>query len=144
MQRITRASNADTHPGLLDKTSSRRTTEEVQAERQAKAVAKAKAAAEKQANIKKVAQLENKARDRVNDANRKANHPTDKLKIPRAKRARKEDATVNPGTIIVSGKCYFTDSYFMQRAACRKLKQTQRKHQKPKRLKRRRLQQLSV
>lgn len=142
MQRITRASNADTHPGLLDKTSTRRTTEEVQAERQAKAVAKANAAAEKQANIMKVAQLENKARDRVNDANRKANHPTDKLTIPRAKRARKEDAT---GTIIISTDFYFTDSYFMQTVACRKLKQTtQRNHQKPKRLKRRRPQQLSV
>jgi hypothetical protein len=67
MQRITRASNADTHPGLLVKTSTRCTTEEVQVERQAKAVAKANAAAEKQANIKKVAQLENKARDKVNE-----------------------------------------------------------------------------
>jgi ssRNA-specific RNase YbeY (16S rRNA maturation enzyme) len=133
MQRITRASNADTHPGLLDKTSTCHTTEEVQAEHQAKAVAKANTVAEKQANIKKVAQLENKARDKVNDANCKANHPTDKLTIPQAKRARKEDAT---GTIIISTDFYFTDSYFMQTVPCRKLKQTpQRNHQKPKRLK---------
>jgi hypothetical protein len=142
MQCITQASNADTHPGLLVKTSTHRTTEEVQAERQAKAVAKANMAAEKQANIKKVTQLENKARDKVNDANCKANCLTDKLTIPWAKRARKEDAT---GTIIISTDFYFTDSYFMQMVACQKLKQTpQRNHQKPKRLKWQRPQQLSV
>ena len=145
MQSITWASNADTHPGLLDKTSTHHTTEEVQAEHQAKAVIKAKAAAEKQANIKKVAQLENKAREKANNASCKANHLTDKLTIPQAKRARKEDTTVDPGTIMILGNCYFTDSYLMQRVACQRLKQTpQSKHQNPKRLKWWRPQQLSV
>ena len=138
MQRITQASNTDSHPGLPDKASTRCSTAEVQVERQAKAATKAKAVAEKQANIKKVAQLENKARDKANDANREANHPTDKLTMPRAKRARREDATVNPGTVLVFvlANCYFTDSYFVQRVACQKLKQTpQRTHQKTKGLK---------
>jgi hypothetical protein len=86
---ITRAGNADKHPGDIDRLSGvRRPKEVVAAERAAKAAAKEMAAAAKENSIQKVAQLENNARKRQT-TNLQANHLKDKLTVPRVVRARK-------------------------------------------------------
>jgi hypothetical protein len=61
MNRITRASNADAHPGMVQCGAPRQTSQQVQAEREAKAAAKEKAATDKRANIQKVTEFEAKS-----------------------------------------------------------------------------------
>ena len=55
---ITRASNATAHPRMVDQNPTCCSKEEVQAEREAKALVKAQAASERKANIKRLAALE--------------------------------------------------------------------------------------
>ncbi|KAG5633210.1 hypothetical protein H0H81_008492, partial [Sphagnurus paluster] len=85
-RRFTRASNADTHPGLPVAPKPRRTSAQVQAEKNAKATAKDKAKHEKTANIAKVAQIKNNTQKKLEEADIEANRPKDKLLIPRASR----------------------------------------------------------
>ena len=87
---ITRAANADKHPGDVHRLSGiRRPKEVVAAERAAKAAAKEKAAAAKEIGIQKVARIENNARKKQT-TNLQASHLNDKLTIPRATRARND------------------------------------------------------
>jgi hypothetical protein len=86
---ITRAGNADKHPGDIDRLSGvRRPKEVVVAERAAKAAAKEMAAAAKETGIQKVALFEKNARKKQ-ATNHQANHFKDKLTVPRVARARK-------------------------------------------------------
>jgi acetyl-CoA carboxylase carboxyltransferase component len=86
---ITRPSNANKHPGDIQRLSgARRPKEVVAAERTAKAAVKEKAAAAKESAIQKVARIENDARKK-HTSSRLASHVADKLTIPRVARARK-------------------------------------------------------
>ena len=92
MTLITRGTNALAHPGaIIRNSSSRRTTEVVQAERAANAEAKAKKAAAKETGIERVAQLENQARKQAKETDLDANNPRDKLTLPRKSRRKKSE-----------------------------------------------------
>ncbi|KAI0278316.1 hypothetical protein BC826DRAFT_976344 [Russula brevipes] len=86
---ITRPSNANKHPGDIQRLSgARRPKEVVAAERAAKTAVKEKAAAAKESAIQKVAKIENNARKK-HTSSRLASQVADKLTIPRVARARK-------------------------------------------------------
>ena len=74
--RITRASNATAHPGMVDRNPThRRSKEEVQAEKDAKALAKTQAAIKKKANIERLAALEKAEKQRAKNADWDADDP---------------------------------------------------------------------
>ena len=95
--RVTRASNANAHPGIVDLPTSRRSTQEVAMAKQEKAVAKALAKKKKADTIQRVAQLESEAKQKKRDTEQQANNPVDKMSQPRVKRTRNQ-ATANRGT----------------------------------------------
>lgn len=102
MQRVTRASNADAHPGMIQHGTIRRTSQEVQAEREKKAAAKAKADADKKAKMQKVAELEANVRKTVKATDRRANNPEDILTAPTwGKRSRTEETDITDGTTVL-------------------------------------------
>lgn len=83
--RVTRASNANAHPGIVDLPTSRRSTQEVAMAKQEKAVAKALAEKKKADTIQRVAQLESEAKQKKRDTEQQANNPVDKMSQPRVK-----------------------------------------------------------
>ena len=95
--RVTRASNANAHPGIVDRPHSRRSKEEVALAKQEKAAAKALAEKQKADNIQRVAQLECDAKQKKKEMEQQANNPVDKITRPRAKRTRNQES-VNRGT----------------------------------------------
>lgn len=107
---VTRASNLNAHPGMVDRRPTRRTKEEVEKEKQAKAAVKAQAASKKAANVQKVAELESALKRKTRDAEQQANDPVDKISQPRAKRVRKHPETVNKGISTHSHDRQLTDS----------------------------------
>ena len=95
--RVTRASNANAHPGIVDRLHSRRSKEEVALAKQEKVSAKAQAEKQKADNIQRVAQLERDAKHKKKEMEQHANDPVDKITRPRAKRTRNQES-VNRGT----------------------------------------------
>ena len=95
--RVTRASNASAHPGIVDRAPSRRSKEEVAIAKREKAAAKALAEKKKADNIQRVAQLERDAIRKKKETEQQANDPIDKITRPRVKRIRNQE-TVNRGT----------------------------------------------
>ncbi|KAI0251373.1 hypothetical protein BJV78DRAFT_1282635 [Lactifluus subvellereus] len=95
--RVTRPSNANAHPGMVDRNPTRRSKEEIQAEKQAKAAAKAQAMMEKKANIDKVAAIEKAAKQKAKDMDREANDPVDPVTQARARKARKRPESEDEG-----------------------------------------------
>ena len=74
--RITRASNATAHLGMVDwNPTHRRSKEEVQAEKDAKALAKTQAAIKKKANIERLAALEKAEKQRAKNTDWDADDP---------------------------------------------------------------------
>jgi hypothetical protein len=94
--RVTRASNANAHPGMVDRPPQRRSKQEVEKAKKEKAEAKAQAERQKAANIQRVVELESAAKRKTQDMEREANNPVDKMSQPRAKRTRVPE-TVNEG-----------------------------------------------
>jgi len=86
--RVTRPSNANAHPGMVDRNPPRRSRNEVQAEKRAKAAEKASVEQERRANIKKVAVLERAEKQRAVDMARDANDPIDPIVPARIRRTR--------------------------------------------------------
>ena len=87
--RVTRPSNANAHPGFVDRNPQRRSKEDVQAERQAKAAAKARGEMEKAANIQKVAAIEKAEKQKARIMDHDANDLREPLPSqPRARRVR--------------------------------------------------------
>src|SRR5712664_514431 len=96
-ERVTRPSNANAHPGMVDRNAARHSKEEIQAEKQAKAVAKERAAMEKKLNIDKVAAIERAEKQKAKDMDREANDPADPVTQARARRTRKRPANMDEG-----------------------------------------------
>lgn len=88
VDRVTRASNANAHPGMVDRNPQRRSKEAVHAERQAKAAEKARAASERTANMNKVATLEKAERQKAIKTYLDANDPEGPALQSRVKRVR--------------------------------------------------------
>jgi hypothetical protein len=65
--RVTRVSNANTHPGVVDRPPPHRSKQEVEEAKQAKVAAKAEVERQKAANIQKVAKLESEAKRKKAD-----------------------------------------------------------------------------
>jgi hypothetical protein len=86
--RVTRPSNANAHPGMVDRNPPRRSKNEIQAEKCAKAAEKASIEQEKRANIKKVAALERAEKQKAADMARDANDPIDPIAPARIRRTR--------------------------------------------------------
>ena len=95
--RVTRASNANAHPGIVDCPSKRRSKQEVELAKKEKAQAKAQTERQKTANIQRVAELESAAKRKIRDVEREGNNPVDKMSQPRAKRTRVQPEMVNEG-----------------------------------------------
>jgi hypothetical protein len=95
--RVTRASNANAHPGIVDRPPQRRSKQEVDMAKKEKAEAKAQAERQKTANIQRVAELESAAKRKTRDMEQEANNPVDKMSQPRAKRTRVQPEIVNEG-----------------------------------------------
>jgi hypothetical protein len=87
--RVTRASNANAHLGMVDRNAPRCSKEEVQAEKEAKAAAKERAASEKIAKIEKVAAIEKAAKQKAKDMDQEANDPVDPVTQTKARKSRK-------------------------------------------------------
>jgi hypothetical protein len=97
VDRITRASNVNAHPGMVDRPSQRRSKQEVEKSKKEKAEAKAQTERQKAANIQQVVELESAAKRKMRDMEREANNPVDKMSQPQAKRTRVPEM-VNEGT----------------------------------------------
>jgi hypothetical protein len=95
--RVTRPSNAYAHPGIVDRNPTRRSKEEIQAEKQAKAEAKAQAVAEKKAYIDKVVALEKAAKEKARDMEREANDPVNPVMQAKARKTRKRPDDIDKG-----------------------------------------------
>jgi hypothetical protein len=87
--RVTRPSNANAHPGMVDRNPTRRSTEEVQAQKRAKATMKAHAALAKKENIEKVAIIEKAAKQKAKEMDRDANDPIDPVTPAKVRKTRK-------------------------------------------------------
>jgi hypothetical protein len=96
--RVTRPSNANAHPGLVDRNPTRRTREEILAGKQAKAADKARAERERRASIKRVAAIEKAARDRKRDMDQDADDPADPPTQASVRMTRKR-----PGDVVDGG-----------------------------------------
>lgn len=86
--RVTRASNATAHPGLVDRNPPRRSKEEVQAEKQARADAMARVEHEKNASILKVAAFERAAKQKALQLEQAGDDPTTQMSRPRPRMVR--------------------------------------------------------
>jgi hypothetical protein len=86
--RVTRASNATAHPGLVDCNPPRRSKEEVQAEKQARADAMARVEHEKNTNILKVAAFERAAKQKALQLEQAGDDPTMQMSRPRPRMVR--------------------------------------------------------
>jgi hypothetical protein len=95
--RVTRPSNVNAHPGMVDRNPARRSKEEVQAEKQAKAAAKEREAMERKSNIDKVAAMEKAEKQKAKDMDREANDPADPITQARPRRMRKRPANMDKG-----------------------------------------------
>jgi hypothetical protein len=82
---VTRALNANTHPGVVDHPPPHWSKQEVEEAKQAKVAAKAEAERQKAANIQKVAKLESEAKQKKADMDQQANNPVDNISQPQAK-----------------------------------------------------------
>ena len=100
--RVTRASNANAHPGIVDRPSQRRSKQEVETAKKEKAEAKAQAERQKAANIQRVVEMESAAKQKKRYLEQEANDPVDKLSQPRAKRTRVQRDIINEGNT-----CYY-------------------------------------
>jgi hypothetical protein len=86
--RVTRPSNANAHPGMVDRNPPRRSRNEVQAEKRTKAAEKASVEQEKRANIKKLAAFERAEKQKAADMARNANNSIDPIAPARIRRTR--------------------------------------------------------
>ncbi|KAF8486334.1 hypothetical protein DFH94DRAFT_809635 [Russula ochroleuca] len=93
--RITRASNANAHPGIVDRNPTRRTREEVLVKKEAKATAKARTAMERNAAIKRIAAFEKAKKRKAMDVDQDANDPGDLFVQARVRKTRKRPDTVD-------------------------------------------------
>jgi hypothetical protein len=82
VDRVTRASNVNAHPGMVDRPSQRRSKQEVEKSKKEKAEAKAQTERQKAANIQRVVELESAAKRKMRDMEREANNPVDKMSQP--------------------------------------------------------------
>lgn len=96
--RVTRPSNANAHPGLVDRNPPRRTREELQAERETKAAAIAQAEAEKRASLDRLAAVERADRDKVMAMDDEANNPRKPATQARVRRLRKRPVDTEEGS----------------------------------------------
>jgi hypothetical protein len=102
MQHITRASNADAHPGMIQHGTIQCTSQEVQAKQEKKAAAKAKANADKKAKMQKVAELEVNVCKTGKATDRRAINPEDILTAPTwGKISRTEETDITDGTTVL-------------------------------------------
>jgi hypothetical protein len=85
---VTRPSNANAHPGMVDRNPPHHSRDEVQAEKCAKAAEKASVEQEKKANIKKVAALECAEKQKAADMARNANNPINPIVPARIRQTR--------------------------------------------------------
>jgi hypothetical protein len=99
MMRITRPSNATAHPGLIDRGSVRRSTQEVQADRETKAAAKAKAATDKKVKLQAVAELEARSRKRMKATDQLAMLGDSETTVPKKKPRSSTLATSTKGIV---------------------------------------------
>ena len=106
--RVTRASNANAHPGIVDCPSKRRSKQEVEMAKKEKARAKAQAERQKTASIQRVAELESAAKQKTRDMEQEGNNPVDKMTQPQAKRTRVQPENINKGNIYHHGR-WLTD-----------------------------------
>ncbi|KAI9442152.1 hypothetical protein H4582DRAFT_2126718 [Lactarius indigo] len=93
--RVTRASNANAHPGFIDRGPPRRSSEKVKADKQEKAAAKVLAEKLRATKMRSVAELEKSEKQKTKDMDRQANNPIDQMSQPRAKRNRNLPGAVN-------------------------------------------------
>jgi hypothetical protein len=96
-QRITRPSNALAHPGMVDRNPPRRTREELQIEREAKAMAKAQVEKELAANIQRIAAVEKAEQQKIRDMDHDANDLMEPASQSRVRFSRKRPVDVNEG-----------------------------------------------
>lgn len=96
-QRTTRPSNALAHPGMVDRNPPRRSREELQSEREAKAAAKARAEKEKAANIRRVAAVERAEQQKIRDMDREANDPMEPATQATVRKGRKRPVDMDEG-----------------------------------------------
>ena len=99
--RVTRPSNANAHPGMIDRNTPRRNKDDVLAERQAKAAEKARLAGERAAGISKVATIERAEKRRAVNMSREGNDPMGPALQARVKTGRKraEESDVIEGAV---------------------------------------------
>jgi hypothetical protein len=95
--RVTRASNATAHPGLVDRNPPRRSKEDVQAEKQARADVRARAEHEKNANILKVAAFERAAKQKAMEVEQAGDDPTTQMSRPRPRMVRPRPEAFDDG-----------------------------------------------
>ena len=88
MQCVTWASNANTHPGMIQHGNPHQTTQEVQAKWELEAAAKASATTKKKAKMQAVAEIEAMSQKAIKEKDHQANNPDDKTMAPRGKRPR--------------------------------------------------------
>ncbi|KAH9162334.1 hypothetical protein EDB89DRAFT_2079810 [Lactarius sanguifluus] len=93
--RVTRASNANAHPGMIDRGHKRRSTQAVEEDKQEKAAAKVRAKKLKATKIQGVTEFEKAEKQKTRDMDQQANNPIDKMSQPKAKRTRNLPETVN-------------------------------------------------
>jgi hypothetical protein len=95
--RVTRPSNANAHPGMVDRNPARRSKEEAKAMRQSKAAAKAQTAMERKANLQKLADFERTEKRKARDMDREANNPVEPASQPKARMNKKRPIDVDGG-----------------------------------------------
>ena len=95
--RVTRASNATAHPGMVDRNPTHCSKEEVQAEKDARALAKAQAASERKANIERLAALEKAERQRAKNMDWGADDPPAPPSQAKARVSRKRPVDAENG-----------------------------------------------
>lgn len=98
-QRVTRPSNVHAHPGMIDRNPPRRSREEVQAEREAKAVARAQTEQEKIANINRLVAIEKAEMQKARDLGCDANDPRAPAMQAKARRPRKRPGDIDEGKL---------------------------------------------
>lgn len=91
MARSTRPNTANSHPGKAHNrySQTRRSSDEVRAEKLAAEAKKADAEAKKEAVVNRIVQLENDSQNLVKEKDIKANHPKNKVAVPRQSRIKK-------------------------------------------------------
>lgn len=96
--RVTCPSNANAHPGMVDRNPLRRTREELQAERETKVAAIAQAEAKKRASLDRLAAVKRADRDKVMAMDDEANNLREPATQARVRRLRKRPVDTEEGS----------------------------------------------